>query len=229
MFQMVDINKLDFDFNFGDRYEYNGKIVPRVTEIISKMIHEEGLMSWSNGLGFKKERYKDVLNAAAEYGTKVHHGIEVFLQENKILEETPCCPLQAFTNWYNSVRNANSVVEVVGQEEKLTCEWYGGTYDLLLKVNDKIWLIDFKTSNHITYKYYIQMAAYIMMLEEKGIKVDGCLILQLSKNNPTYREYVLDLSKEEHKNYMEVCKRTFLSLVYGYYHIKYLEGEFKNV
>ena len=60
----------------GDRYTYNGKNVPRVTEIISKMIHEDAITQWANSLGFKHKSYTKTLNEAAVYGTHAHYGIE---------------------------------------------------------------------------------------------------------------------------------------------------------
>ena len=43
-----------------------------------------------------------------------------------------------------------------------------------------------------------------------------------------FREYVLDFSIESHKEYIDICERTFMSMVYTYYHIHYLEKRFKD-
>lgn len=228
MLDMLDINTLNFDLNTNNRYMIDGKSVPRVTEIISKMIHEDKLMEWSNYLGFKREKYRTVLNEAADYGTKVHHGIEMYLKEDKVEEGAPFFSMSAFLAWYNLIRQ-NHKIKILGQEQKLMCQYYGGTYDLLLEIDGGIWLIDFKTSNHVTYKYYLQLAAYNKILKEMGVNITGCIILQLSKDTPQYREYILDLRIPEHKAYFDICERTFISLLYGYYHIHYLEGEFNYV
>ena len=56
-----------------------------------------------------------------------------------------------------------------------------------MRINGKIYLIDFKTSNHVTYKYYLQLAAYSKVLREKeNINIDGVIILQLNKYQPKY-------------------------------------------
>ena len=211
----------------SDRYTYNGKNVPRVTEILSKMIHEDYLMHWANTLGFSHRKYEKVLTEAANYGTKAHYGIECFLKEQNIPTNTPMTPVDGFRLWWETI-NKNNNVEVVAQEQKLVCEWFGGTYDLLLKINGCLFLVDFKTSNHVTYKYYMQLAAYSYMLKQQGIYISGVIILQLAKTSPRYNEFVLDFSNQSDKYYFEVCERTFLALVYGYYHIYWLEEEFKN-
>lgn len=224
---MKDILELG-DIKFGDRYVYNGRNVPRATEIISKCIHEDSIVSWSNNLGFRRKKYKDVLNYSADYGTKVHYGIECYLKNKPIDDNTPSIPLEAFRLWWKMI-NQNNTVEILGQEVKLVCKYYGGTYDLLIKINNKIFLVDFKTSNHITYKYYIQLASYNRILRDiHGIQIDGFIILQLDKNKPIFREYVLDLDKEDHRQYLGYCERTFMSMVYTYYHIYYLEKRFKD-
>ena len=53
-------------------YEFDGIVVPRVTAILSDMLHEDYLMDWSNYLGlYKHQKYKDVLDAAADKGSSV--------------------------------------------------------------------------------------------------------------------------------------------------------------
>lgn len=226
--QLQDILDLHVEMNSSDRYMYNGKNVPRVTEVLSKMISEEKLMSWANSLGFKHQRYKDVLSKAAVFGTKIHHGIECFLKGEKVPEDTPSICFKAFQEWWKIIETTD--YEIVGQEQKLVCEWYGGTYDCLMKINGKLYLIDFKTSNHVTYKYYLQLAAYSKVLrEKKNINIDGVLILQLNKYQPKYKEYILDLSIPEHREYFNLCERTFESILYSYYHIHYLEENFNDL
>ena len=61
------------------KYTYNGIAVPRVTEIISKMISEEYLLYWANSLGFKHQGYKKTVEAAAAIGSESHDLINRFL------------------------------------------------------------------------------------------------------------------------------------------------------
>ena len=63
--------------------------------------------------------------------------------------------------------------------------------DGLYEINGKKYIVDYKTSNHVTFRYFLQVAAYRYILKnELGIDVDGCIILQLSKNDISYNEYI---------------------------------------
>ncbi len=206
----------------------NGYIVPRVTEIISSMIHSDSLMHWANHIGFKGIRYSDALNNAARMGTEAHSAIENFLK-NKL--ECDNIPFLGFMMWYNIVTSDIKLpVEVVYVEHTLVCNWFGGTLDALLRINGKLYLIDFKTSNTVTFKYFIQLAAYRYMLKVvEGIDVDGVIVLQLDKNDPGFNEYLLSFDIEDHLRFMNNCENTFLSLVYSYYNVKNIEKGYKSL
>lgn len=230
LMNIEDITKLGtVTENSNERYTYNGISVPRVTSIISKMIQEDSIIYWANSLGFKHMGYRKTLNQYADYGTKVHKAIELFLKNQTITFKVPDNPFNAFTYWWETINESNEVT-ILGQEHKMACKYYGGTYDLLLKIGNDTILVDFKTSNHVGYKYWLQLAAYTKILrEEENINVDGLIILQLDKNRPKYTEYYLNLHNEAQRNYFAICERTFMSLLYGFYHINYLEREFDNV
>lgn len=228
-FNFKDIDDLEFIYSDKNSYKYNGLNVPRVTAVLSSMIHSDSLMYWANSLGFKHQKYSQVINEACEYGTNTHKGIEMFLKREEIPKETPYCSLNAFMQWWDII-NKNNEIEVLGQEQTLICPYYGGTYDLLLSINNKPWLIDFKTSNHISYRYYLQLAAYNRILrDEKNIKLGGVLLLQLEKTRPIFHEYTLDFSRQIAIDYFNECEKTFMSILYSYYHIKYLEKNFSKV
>lgn len=205
------------------RYLYNGIPVPRVTEIISKMIHEDYLMRWANSLGFKRKSYKTEVDGAAKYGSSVHDSIDGYLDGKEMDPFAPKNPTNAFLKWWKQINDGNHV-EILGKEFALTCPWFGGTYDLLLKINGRIFVVDFKTSNHLSYKYCLQLSAYRYMLRlGKICEPDGIIILQLRKDIPDFNEVVLDFSNKQHLDLINHCENTFLSLTYSYYHI--LEAE----
>lgn len=212
--------------NKNSSYYFEGKRVPRVTEIISKMIEEKSIILWANSLGFEGRDYQKVLDYYADLGTRTHNGIECFLRGEKIPSDTPYFPYTSFMNWWTAFNKIHKT-EIMYIEEPLISPYCGGTLDFLLKVDDKVYLIDFKTSRHITYKYFLQLAAYRMMLRDyKEINVDCTMILQVSKDKLQYKEYIYDLSIEENKKNMDIYERTFMSLVYAYTHITYLEEQF---
>ena len=214
----------------SDRY-YNddGIAVPRVTEILSSMMHSDALMYWANSLGFKHIKYRTALNAAANTGTKAHNAIERFLNGKAKEEDYSNISFCAFLEWYKLVTSNGNTFEVVDMEQKLACKWFGGTYDLLVKINGRLFLVDLKTSNHVTEKYFMQLAAYVYMLALKSVYVEGVIVLQLSKEVSEFNEYILDFSYPNHFVFMENCTRAFLSLVYAYYNVNQIQAQFKTL
>lgn len=210
-------------------YNQEGIKVPRVTEILDRMIHSDGLMYWANSLGMKGIRYRDFMRTAANIGTAAHNAIEKFLQEK--YQTLDNIPFLGFMMWYTLLTQEMGIpIEVIYIEHKIACTWFGGTLDALLKIGDKIYLVDFKTSNHVTFNYFLQLAAYRYMLKHiEGIDVDGVIVLQVSKEEPSFNEYLLDFSIKEHLDFMIHCETTFLSLVYAFYNVYYAEKGFKTI
>lgn len=209
-----------------EKYFYNGVPVPRVTEIISKMISEEYLLYWANGLGFKHQGYKRTVDAAANLGSETHELINRFLMGEVFNSNN--IPYLGFRKWWIDITSSNKV-KVIGSEKILTCPYFGGTYDLLIEIGGLLYLIDFKTSNHISYKYFMQLSAYKYMLEQQGYNISGCIILQLNKSRIEYEEYPLIFTNPYHKEFIDNCFNAFLSLVYGYYNIFRCEEMYKNI
>lgn len=222
------LNKIkDIDLKIRTDYKIDNHSVPRVTTVLSSMMHEDGLMSWANSLGFRRINYRGYLTEAANKGTYSHLAIERFLKYNEIPamfdERYPIniAPIvqstfSAFYKWWEML-NRNHKVELVFSEEKLTHPYFGGTCDCVLKIDGRYWLIDFKTSNHMNYKYTLQLGAYKYLLRHcKDIELGGCIVLILDKSTKNYYEYALDFSIKEHKDYIELCTETFLVLAVAY-------------
>ena len=223
------INELD------SNYTYNGITVPRVTKILSKCIHSDSLMYWANSLGFKRQSYSKTLEAAANIGHHAHENIDSFLADESYEAIESSMPYQSynayqsFLKWFTTINTVASV-KVIFHEKQLACKYFGGTLDGLYEINGKIYLVDYKTSNHITFKYILQLAAYRYMLRtELGIEIDGCIILQLAKETISYNEFVLNFSNTDHLNYMNDCELAFLSLVFSYYNISKIENGYKTL
>ena len=221
-----------------DRYQFQGYSVPRVTEIISNMLHEDFLMTWANNLGlWKRKKYKDELEAAATKGSYVHNAIEDFIQNGRDLDpDTVMAGYRtevnfaygSFKSWWEIISKRN--VKIVMQEQKLVCPWFGGTLDLLIEIDGKVYLLDFKTSNHPSYKYFLQLSAYRYILRHYyGIEIYGCGIIKLNKRFVGFEEFIIDKSNPEYEDFMELCERTFLSLVYAFINRTNVERYYKNL
>lgn len=229
---MIDkLNNFNYFSNSGIIYIDD---IPRVTEVLSSMLFEDKLLFWANSLGFKRISYQQEKTKVTNLGTIVHETAEdilknknpedydVVYRERELYNST-----QSFLKWYNEVKDK---IEVLSMEVSLINNTFRGTYDLLAKINNKIYLVDFKTSNHIGYRYFLQLAAYRYLIRTNlNIEIDGCLILQLSKKEPNFKEYVLDFSDISHLNFINECQETFFTILYAYHHRIHIEKEYKKL
>lgn len=241
---MVDLSILDsYDLSgsLDSPYLFFSKPVPRVTSILSSMLHEDYISNWANSLGFKHKNYKYTLQRSADIGTHAHAAIEYFIKNDKssyfnTINDLPFDIKQESYSAYDSfldywyMLNSTHKVEVLGSELVLICKYFGGTCDFLIRVDDKVYIFDFKTSNHVNYKYILQLTAYKYIIENYlYIPVDGLCILQLSKFNEGYTEYMFDLHNEEIKEMINEAQDFFFELVIAYWKRVLLEPRFKEV
>ena len=233
------LEELDYKIKDETPYMFQNYYVPRVSTILSTMIHEEFLDKWIYTLAFyKRKNYISEREKAAFIGTKAHECIENFLMNNLDFSEINKLSiyyqnkiyncLESFIKWYSDIAPYNNI-KIIDLEKELVCPYYGGTCDLLIEINGRLFLGDFKTSNNIGYKYFLQLSAYKYILENSGYKIDGCIILQVDKSTIAYEEYVLDFNNIDHKSFIDLCTNCFLSLVYSYYNKVMVENEFKRI
>lgn len=231
--QMADIEAS----SYTNRYKsIEGKVVPRVTEVLSAMLHDDSLMTWSNSLGWKRIGYRAFMKAAAEKGTYTHLAIERFIKNGSVtLEELgPMSPeaksavdsaFSAFVNWWEHLKLKHKKIRPIYLEETLIHPYFGGTCDCVLEIDDQVWLVDFKTSNHMSYNYALQLAAYRYLLKElRGIIIDKAMVLMMDKVNYTYTTYELDMDNVAHRGFIDNCLYTFMLLVAGF-KMRYLTTE----
>lgn len=216
-----------FDHGKKSRYKYNGRGIPSVTELLS-FIDSQGLINWANNIGLKGINNKDILKESSDFGTMVHEQIEYYIKKKKIETEPTVC-LEAFKVWWHGINECHRI-KVLGQERPMISPYFAGTYDLLISIDDKPFLVDFKTSNHVGYKYFMQLAAYRHLLyTTRNINIQGCIILQFNKDKPEFKEYALDFSDPYHYEFIENCFRSFMGLVYTYYNVKQAGRQFRDI
>lgn len=239
---MVDLSILDsYDLSgsLDSPYLFFGKPVPRVTSILSSMIHEDYIANWANSLGFKHKGYKATLQRSADIGTHAHTAIEYYLKNEDYFSLNNNIPydvlkeaysaFEAFISYWEML-NKNCKVELLGSELTLISKYFGGTCDAIFRIDDSIYIFDFKTSNSISYKYILQLAAYKYILEKYlYIPINGLCILQLSKFNEGYNEYIFNLSDEETKKLIDDAQDFFFELVIAYWKRILIENKFKGV
>ena len=131
---------------------------------------------------------------ALQRGSNVHMAIEMFLKH-----KIDICPNEyktyydAFIKWYEDIGNN---LKIVATEQKIyhTKYLYCGTFDLLvLDKNNKLVLVDYKTSDNLNKKRTIaQLSLYAMALKSLGIDVD-CAKILLLKSDGCYEYIDIDL------------------------------------
>lgn len=218
--------------NNNSVYKYSKNIyVPRVNSVMDLTINTPGIPNWANYLGFRHKSYTKTLQEAANIGTAVHSNISSYILENKDMNNTQ----QEIVNCYNSFKmwwdnlNKNNTIEVIGAEKTIISPYFGGTYDLLLKVNGRVRLIDFKTSNHIHFRYFIQLAAYRWLIRfAYNYDVDSLTILRLDKYDYNFEELTADMHCLEDKILIENCSNTFFSLLSSYFQLKKVKESYDS-
>lgn len=193
-------------------YIVNGKPVLSVTAIVSILDKSEALMNWAVnkvkefleaqlvvGKVYDELEKQELLieavqahkrhsRRAKDIGTFVHEWIQKYI-ESKI-KNTPPPPLplnqfirkavEAFLRW-----EQENKIQFLETERKIYSKAYeyAGTLDAEAVSNNKIFVIDFKTSNSIHPEYFLQTSAYTQARsEESGLKYDDPWVIKIGKD-----------------------------------------------
>jgi hypothetical protein len=202
------------------RYFFDGIEYPSVTTITGQLDKSAGLLPWAVGCAMdfirlhRKEykdiesllldaekRYREVSQEALDIGSEVHYLIERYIQHDKdVLKDVRDEVMQgviAFFEW----EKENNVEWIESEIPVFNNNWgYAGKFDAIAKVNNKVYVIDFKTSKRIYPEAWLQVAAYkearesmyktYEVIDHNGdcftksyneIEVDGVGILRLDK------------------------------------------------
>jgi hypothetical protein len=188
--ELQQINFLDDRFYYAGQDENgNDRFYPSVTTVLSLYPKGPQFQQWLKDVGANADLIGE---RAMEAGSKVHNGIEMILSgqdlywgsegENYSLEEWQ--GLNRFMEFYEK-----SGLEVIVNEAKCYSHKYryAGTMDLLCRIGDKIWLIDYKFGNAIYPTYYQQIMAYKVAIEEvnPNLKIDHVGVLHLKGKTRT--------------------------------------------
>ena len=163
-------------------YRRNGKYYPSITYILIYYPKGKFFEDWLKKVGYSADW---IVKKAGEEGTQVHEMIEDYLngKELNFLSEsggvlydpTVWQMFLRFVDWWEEYNPTLLETEVHLFSDKLKV---AGTCDLICEIGDKIWLIDFKTSNHLQTTYDLQTAVYAKCYEECfGKKVDKLGVL----------------------------------------------------
>jgi len=163
----------------GRVYKTPDGAFPSITTVLSRL-SRDGIAVWRKRVG--EEEANRVSRVSSSRGTRIHKFCEDYIN-NKELDIRSPLDKEMFMNMREVMDDF--VGEVYGQELALYSKHLGiaGRVDLVCKWNNKIAIVDFKTSAKLKERrwvdsYYMQATAYCVMLEEMtGIPVDRFVIL----------------------------------------------------
>ena len=209
-------------------YRRNGKYYPSITYVLGTYPKGSYFEDWLKKVGYASEY---IVKKAAEQGTETHEMIEEYLNGKELNFLSPTGypqydPLvwQMFLRFVDFWEEYNpklieTEVHLFSDEIKVA-----GTCDMVCEIEidgkTELWIIDFKTSNHLQTTYDLQTAIYGKCYEEcYGKKADryGVLWLKSSKRGPKdgviqgkgWEMYESKRTQEENINIFMTVKKLF--------------------
>lgn len=143
----------------------DGVYYPSVTSVLQTINKGYGYDDWLKNVGHNAEV---IVKKAQESGSKIHNAIEKYLNGEKIIpvlfDEIEWVKMCNFANWANGLN-----IKVIATETELFDDdmRIAGTADLVCKIDDTIYLIDFKTGNNIYSTSHLQVSCYVEMWNKK--------------------------------------------------------------
>ena len=205
-------------------YRRNGKYYPSVTYVLSAYPKGKHFENWLKQMGTSADY---IVKQAAKEGTEVHEMIEDYLNGKELnflnsLGNPAYNPdvwqmFLRFVDFWETYdpKLIETEVHLFSDELKVA-----GTCDLVCEIGDKLWIIDFKTSNHLQTTYDLQTAVYAKCYEEcYGKTADHTAVLWLksSKRGPKdgcmqgkgWEIYESSRTMEENLNIFKTVKTLF--------------------
>lgn len=187
-------------------YINNNKVeVPSVTTIL-KILNKPFIPLWANSLGWKRQSYKKVLEESAERGTFVHELMHEYLfNEGKLFDTSNPEMVNFICENIQTIKNFQSYhdLEPIWGEKSFSSDRFGGTVDLYCNLDKKKTILDFKTSKQFYSSHFIQLGAYIQLLEENSYEVEQVCILRIRDG-----EFDLKIiSRDDMEKYIELFNK----------------------
>ena len=146
--------------------------------------------------------YKSIGRDAAEIGTVVHNWIESAIKFKMVGGSAPKVPkgdeinncIKAYKAWSRERKPVWLASErKIYYHDPGGVNCYAGTVDALAEIDDKLCVIDFKTSKKIYKPYHLQVAAYSHAIAtQDDIDVPMAMILRFDKETGQFQEKLYD-------------------------------------
>lgn len=167
----------------------DGRKYPSVTTVLGRTMPKEkmeSLQAWRDALGPEADM---ISRAAADRGTAVHAVIERYLKNQPLCISGEAEWPEGTMTLFNALKTKlNKIKPVVGLEVALYSNALeiAGRCDCIGVFNDKLSIVDFKTSSRVKndgdiYDYKLQLTAYALMHNEMfGTDINTGVILMTS-------------------------------------------------
>lgn len=179
--------------------------VPSVTTII-KLLNKPFIAKWANSLGWKRQSYDKVLEESANKGTFVHETLHEYLfKEGKKFDLSNPEVLNFLYENLNTFKEFEKEYDIkpIWGEKSFSLDKFGGTVDLYCELNNKYTILDFKTSKRFYSSHFIQLGAYIQLLEANDYKVEQVAILRIKEGDYDIKI----INREDMNDYIELFNR----------------------
>ena len=166
-----------------------GKRLPGSTTVLG-VIDKPALKFWANTIGLEGIMIREYVDGLAEIGTLAHEMVHSYLRDKPMnLDDWAPNQVKAATVSYDKFREwaLPRKIEVILAEEPMVSELYqfGGTPDIIARVDGVLTLIDIKTSKAIYDEHAWQVSSYCKLAEENhigGESIKQGLIVQIGRN-----------------------------------------------
>lgn len=184
--EIFQINVLDNRYYTLD----NVTFFPSVTSILEVYPKGFGFNQWLKDVG---NNASEIAERAAEQGSRVHNACDQLAKGYELQWINEAGEgVYSLEEWKMILRFKEFIqlsgAKIVHNERSLCSPelGYGGTIDLVIELDGKLWLIDIKTSNYLHTVNELQVAAYAAMYnKEGGIPIHQTGILWLKGSTRT--------------------------------------------
>ena len=142
---------------------------PTVSQLLD-LLNKPALIKWANKIGLEGKEIDIERRSRLNAGTSIHNQISQF-----VINQTPFKNKSDQDNYLSFISDK----EVLEVENRIETEWFTGIYDMRLKWNNKIYVVDFKNnSKRIYFENKLQLIAYSM-----GVQCDNLAIISVPSFN----------------------------------------------
>ena len=167
-------------------YRRNGEYYPSITHVLSCYPKGKYFEDWLKKVGYSADY---IVKEAGKRGTIVHEMIEAYLEGEELNLLINGNLQYNIDEWQMFLKFVDFWEEykpiIIETEVHLFSDKYkiAGTCDLVCELNKELWIIDYKTSNHLQTTYDLQTAAYSQCYKECfGKQPDRHGVLWLNSN-----------------------------------------------